>query len=589
MNTAYSLGHPRQPWGRLWRLPALCLQCVLCAVWSLCALQQAHAQAPDTPQAAPSPVHYVAVALHDVVDRTEELDADAITSDRLVAFFDWLQGNGWHPISLDDIAQAQAGRKPLPPKPILLSFDDGYASLYSRVYPLVLAYRFPIVAALVGEWMDAAPETPVRYGDQTVPRSHFISWEQARIMQASGLVEFASHGFGLHTSLLANPQGNRLPAATTRMLRADGSHESAADQHARVLADLLRSRAAMQAALGRAPRALVWPFGRYNANGVQAAQEAGFAFALTLQPSPATLAQPLHIARYWPSHNPSLADLVATLSTPAQAPTAQRLVCVNPATLWHADPAIFDSRLGQAIERMRLLGATTAVVQALSAAPQPEGAPRALPSAWFPNASLPLQADALSRIAWQLRTRAGVQVVARLPHQPLAAAGLSPAQRDAVFATLGAQIPWDGLLLEGGDTADARRALAAAQANSPELRAIWLAPPGAPVPAPANAGPAAEALPGQPLTPPDLVLYPPATLAALLAQGRLRSDQAARTGLWLEGAEPLTAEALSAAARAFQLQGGTALGWCPDDPLADQPAAARVAPAVSAATFPLRF
>jgi hypothetical protein len=52
---------------------------------------------------------------------------------------------------------------------------------------------------------------------------------------------------------------------------------------------------------------------------------------------------------------------------------------------------------------------------------------------------------------------------------------------------------------------------------------------------------------------------------------------------------PLNAADLSAQMTDFQVRGGTALGWCPDDPIANQPRAAQAAPAVSASTYPVRF
>src|SRR5262245_12738054 len=55
---------------------------------------------------------FVSVAFHDVVDTPGELDGDAVTVDRLIAFFEWLRGNGWTAITLDDLAAAQRG-KPL--------------------------------------------------------------------------------------------------------------------------------------------------------------------------------------------------------------------------------------------------------------------------------------------------------------------------------------------------------------------------------------------------------------------------------------------------------------------------------------------
>jgi hypothetical protein len=66
-------------------------------------------------------------------------------------------------------------------------------------------------------------------------------------------------------------------------------------------------------------------------------------------------------------------------------------------------------------------------------------------------------------------------------------------------------------------------------------------------------------------------------------------NPARRVGLWLEGPSPPTAADLTGVMSRLQVHGGTVLGWCPDDLLTDAPAAALATPAVSAATFPIRF
>jgi biofilm PGA synthesis lipoprotein PgaB len=87
----------------------------------------------------------------------------------------------------------------LPDRAVLITFDDGYRSLYTRVYPLLLAYKIPVVVALVGSWMEGQKRETVRLGDNLVPGTDaLISWDQAREMARSGLVEFASHSYDLH-------------------------------------------------------------------------------------------------------------------------------------------------------------------------------------------------------------------------------------------------------------------------------------------------------------------------------------------------------------------------------------------------------
>ena len=56
-----------------------------------------------------------------------------------MAFFEYLVSNGWHALTLDEVDRAGRGETTLPEKSILITIDDGYASDYTRIYPLLLA------------------------------------------------------------------------------------------------------------------------------------------------------------------------------------------------------------------------------------------------------------------------------------------------------------------------------------------------------------------------------------------------------------------------------------------------------------------
>jgi len=49
------------------------------------------------------------------------------------------------PISLDDWREALAGRAPLPPRPVLITFDDGYRSVARLAAPILAAHDLPAV------------------------------------------------------------------------------------------------------------------------------------------------------------------------------------------------------------------------------------------------------------------------------------------------------------------------------------------------------------------------------------------------------------------------------------------------------------
>ena len=67
------------------------------------------------------------------------------------------------PISLDDWREAVAGRKSLPPRPVLITFDDGYRSVARLGAPILSAYDLPAVVFVCSDpiarrrllWFDA--------------------------------------------------------------------------------------------------------------------------------------------------------------------------------------------------------------------------------------------------------------------------------------------------------------------------------------------------------------------------------------------------------------------------------------------------
>ncbi len=58
-----------------------------------------------------------------------------------------LRENGYQPVSIAQIREAHQGGKPLPEKAVVLTFDDGYQSFYTRVFPILQAFQWPAVWA----------------------------------------------------------------------------------------------------------------------------------------------------------------------------------------------------------------------------------------------------------------------------------------------------------------------------------------------------------------------------------------------------------------------------------------------------------
>jgi biofilm PGA synthesis lipoprotein PgaB len=357
---------------------------------------------------AEQPFHVL--AYHDVRDSVrDDFDRDqyAISTRNLIDHFTWLKVHGFTPVSIDDLIAAERGVRPLPDKAVLLTFDDGFKSVYTHVYPLLELFDYPAIVSIVTEWIES--DVAVEQSGRTLTRHDFLTWDEIAKLRASGLVEIASHSHALHRGISGNPQGNQQPAGVTAMY-ADGAYESRADYAGRIHADLAQSVALIERYTGTRPRVIAWPYGAHNAILDQTAAELGMAVDLTLDDG-TNDAHDLHkLARHLIQANPGIEALAYALLYPAPQPLV-RAAQVDLDYVYSDDREEQERNLGQLLDRIRALEITHVFLQAF-ADPDADGGAQEL---YFPNSLLPMRADLFNRVAWQLKTRANVLVYAWLP------------------------------------------------------------------------------------------------------------------------------------------------------------------------------
>ncbi len=377
---------------------------------------QIPAQRIDPPQS------YRVLCYHDVRDNVRETfkvwpEATAVDTRDLTAQLSWLDQNGYHPVSLQQIIDARAGKKPLPEKAILLTFDDGFESMYTKVFPLLKQFGFPALIAIVGDWIQTPQDESVQFGDIKAPRKAFVNWDQVREMQASGLIEVASHSHSLHKGIIGNPQGNMMPAAITRFYWPQNKqYESDEAYTKRIRADLERSASLIEKETGKRPRAMVWPYGANSQIANKIAAEVGMPISLNLEPGPNTANDdPNYIRRTLVVFDTELNGLAEILRQPATYDGVERpmerVIHVDLDYVYDPDPEVQEANLSKLLDRMVRLRPTTVYLQAY-ADPDGDGVADAL---YFPNRHMPMRSDLFTRVSWQLRTRAGVRVFAWMP------------------------------------------------------------------------------------------------------------------------------------------------------------------------------
>jgi len=86
-----------------------------------------------------------------------------------------LKRAGYSPITFGTLAAARAGTGSLPPKPVLLTFDDGCANLFTNVHPLLRELAFVYTAFLVSENVGRTNDWVAAEGFAPTP---LLSWAQ---------------------------------------------------------------------------------------------------------------------------------------------------------------------------------------------------------------------------------------------------------------------------------------------------------------------------------------------------------------------------------------------------------------------------
>lgn len=107
----------------------------------------------------------------------KEIDDFDITPELLERQLQYLKDNGFATISLDVLVDHFTKDKPLPPKSVILTFDDGWENQYTYAFPLLKKYQDTATFFVFTNAIDY---------------HHFLTWQEIEEMHKSGM-EIGSH------------------------------------------------------------------------------------------------------------------------------------------------------------------------------------------------------------------------------------------------------------------------------------------------------------------------------------------------------------------------------------------------------------
>jgi peptidoglycan/xylan/chitin deacetylase (PgdA/CDA1 family) len=206
----------------------------------------------DTPTAAPPAPTYTPrgttvipiLMYHYVRTVTDPSDTVGInlsvTPEKFAAQMQYLADNGYTTLTMREVYAILSGAQPLPPKPIALTFDDGYRDFYTAAWPVLHKHNFKATSYII---------TSVIGWDQ------YMTWAMLQELDATGQVEIGSH------------------TRTHPDLRGTGK-----DQR---WDEIVGSKAILEEGLGHPVVSFCYPAGFYNDAALADVKRAGYLTAVT--------------------------------------------------------------------------------------------------------------------------------------------------------------------------------------------------------------------------------------------------------------------------------------------------------------------
>ena len=205
-----------------------------------------------TPLPLPTPVGTYSLTLkvpilmyHYISDPPEEADEYredlSVTPGEFRKQMQYLAENGFNTIDFYTLSRAITGKAPLPPRPVILTFDDGYLDHYENAFPIMQEFGFTGTFFIITGYVDAG-------------NPNHMTWPMIEEMAAAGM-RMESHS-------KSHPD-----------LRGASREE--------LVWQILGSQETLAAHIGYTPRYFCYPGGRYDEETIAVLQELDFWGAVT--------------------------------------------------------------------------------------------------------------------------------------------------------------------------------------------------------------------------------------------------------------------------------------------------------------------
>lgn len=204
------------------------------------------------------------IMYHNISNKSNKLGKYTVLDKQFEKDLLYIKENGFQTITMNELINFVELGKPLPEKPIIITFDDSYESFYAYAYPLLEKYNMTAVMSVIGIYADEYTQTE----DHNLDYSH-LNWTQIKELHDSEYVEIQNHTYDMHHN------GNGRCGCGIKK-------QESVSQYAQILKkDIGRLQNDIFQHTGTLPTTFTYPFGYLCAESTDILKEMGFQATLS--------------------------------------------------------------------------------------------------------------------------------------------------------------------------------------------------------------------------------------------------------------------------------------------------------------------
>lgn len=227
------------------------------------------------PTAGRQSVRVTVIMYHQISKNSGNVGKYVIDAKELEKDFIWLRDNGYETVSVRELTDYVSGFGTLPEKSVLLTFDDGYETGFTVLYPLLKKYNMKAVISVVGSYTELFTEN-----EDHNDKYSYLDREEVRLLSKSPLVEIGNHSFDMHYYESGKRRGiNKLSGETYDAYRKA------------VTADVGKMQEYLMKITGNKPYIMAYPFGEYNKDTAEICGSLGLPVTFTCEEKPCIVTQ----------------------------------------------------------------------------------------------------------------------------------------------------------------------------------------------------------------------------------------------------------------------------------------------------------